>query len=260
MSDTSTSEPLGHHLVGAGPRKVVVLNDWMCDTSTWDGAQPYLDRERFTWAFTDLRGYGRSRARTGAFTLEEAALDVLRTTEALGWSRFAVVGHSMSTYVAIALGQHHADRVERVVLVTPPPPRGFGVDEAGLTAMTAMARDDVKRAEMVRARASERLSAGWAALKSRRFVETSAPEAAAGYVALFARDGLATPDAPLRVPALAITGDEDALPMRKDATKASYAAIGGELLEVVGLAESGHYPMQEMPPRTVALVERFLGA
>jgi hypothetical protein len=31
-------------------------------------------------------------------------------------------------------------------------------------------------------------------------------------------------------------------------------------LEVVSLAESGHYPMQEMPPTTAALVERFLGA
>ncbi len=258
MNDTDG--PLGHTIVGGGPRRVVVLNDWLCDTSTWDAAEPYLDRERFTWAFTDLRGYGRSRARTGAFTLGEAVADVLRTTAALGWPRFSVVGHSMSAYVAVSLGQHHSDRVERIVLLTPPPPRGFGVDEGSLAAMTAAARDDGKRAEMIRARAAERLSPGWAALKSRRFVDTSAPEAAAAYVALFARDGLATPDAPLRVPALAITGEEDAPPMRRDATKASYAAIGGGHLEVVGLAESGHYPMQEMPPRTVALVERFLGA
>jgi len=30
-------------------------------------------------------------------------------------------------------------------------------------------------------------------------------------------------------------------------------------LVITPLADSGHYPMQEMPPLTVALVERFLG-
>ena len=49
---------LGHDRVGSGPLAVVVLNDWMYDTSTWDGARAYLDCERFSWAFADLRGYG----------------------------------------------------------------------------------------------------------------------------------------------------------------------------------------------------------
>ena len=56
----------------------------------------------------DLRGYGRSRGRTGAFTLEEAAADVLALGDALGLTRFAVVGHSMSPLVALHLAPHHA--------------------------------------------------------------------------------------------------------------------------------------------------------
>ena len=63
---------------------VVILNDWMCDTSTWDSARLYLDRTRFTWAFTELRGYGRSRERGGSFTVAEAATDVIELADARG--------------------------------------------------------------------------------------------------------------------------------------------------------------------------------
>ena len=76
--------PLGHELLGTGPVRVVILNDWMCDTSTWDGARPYLDGARFTFALADLRGYGLSRGREGAFTVEECAADVLALAGGLG--------------------------------------------------------------------------------------------------------------------------------------------------------------------------------
>jgi 3-oxoadipate enol-lactonase len=78
---------LGYDLVGSGSRKVIVLNDWMCDTSTWDAARVYLDGERFSWAFSDLRGYGRSRGQSGSFSLVEATADVLALADSLNWAR-----------------------------------------------------------------------------------------------------------------------------------------------------------------------------
>jgi pimeloyl-ACP methyl ester carboxylesterase len=54
---------LGHETLGTGPTTVIVMNDWLCDTSTWDDARAYLDGARFTWVFADLRGYGRSKLR-----------------------------------------------------------------------------------------------------------------------------------------------------------------------------------------------------
>jgi 3-oxoadipate enol-lactonase len=254
-----TSHPLGHEVVGTGPRHLIILNDWLCDTSTWHSARAYLDRARFSWAFADLRGYGRSRGRTGSFTLLEAATDVLELADALGWLQFCVVGHSMSTYVAMHLGQHAAERVERVVLITPGPPRGFGADDAWLANAQASTRDDSQRAENVRARFAERLSRGWGEYKCRRWLETSDAAAAASYIALYARDGLATPAAPIRAPVLAITGEQDAPTMRRDAVLANLTPLCAKL-EVVGLTECGHYPMEEMPPRTVSLVERFCAA
>src|SRR5688572_24424337 len=100
-STGSGGDGLGHEVVGAGALPVIVLNDWMCDTSTWDGARPYLDVTHHTWVFADLRGYGRSRERTGKFTLNEAAADVAGLVAQHGWPRFAIVGHSMSALVAL---------------------------------------------------------------------------------------------------------------------------------------------------------------
>ncbi len=249
---------LGHETFGSGPKRVVILNDWLCDTSTWDGAREYLDTPRFTFAFADLRGYGRSRDRTGAFTVTEGAGDVLELADALQWSRFAVVGHSMSTLIALHLAQHHADRIERVVLLTPPPPTGFGADDAAVAASRALAQADPStQLASLKARSGARLSDGWATYKAARWRASAAPEAASGYVAMFARDGLPDHTARVAVPVLAITGEQDAPPMRSGAVTRALSPICDELT-VTPLADSGHYPMQEMPPLLVALVERFL--
>lgn len=249
---------LGFDEVGAGPRVVVVLNDWICDTSTWDGARAYLDVDRFTWAFVDLRGYGRSKGQAGAFTVEEAAADVLAVADAQEWKRFAVVGHSMSTLIAIHLAQHSPDRIERAVLLTPPPPSGFGVDAATLAAMQSVGHgDDAQRMRALERMLGERLSERWLRFKAERWRASSDPAAVAGYVAMFARDGVPAPTAPVRCPVLAVTGEHDAPVMRSAAVKELFAPVC-EQLTVTPLADCAHYPMQEAPPLLVATVERFL--
>ena len=237
-----------------------MLNDWLCDTSTWDAARPYLDLEHFSWTFADLRGYGRSRQQSGNFTLLEAANDVLALADSLSWERFAIVGHSMSALVALHLAQHHSNRVVRAVLLTPPPPKGFGGDETALEGARALARaDDATRDAVLAQRFGERLSAGFSAFKAAAWRASADPEAAAGYVAMFARDGVPDPTARVHVPVLAVTGEQDAPPMRRDAVVKNLSPLCSQL-EVTALADSGHYPMQEMPPLTVALVERFISA
>jgi pimeloyl-ACP methyl ester carboxylesterase len=249
---------LGHDEVGTGPRVVVVLNDWIGDTSTWDGARAYLDGERFTWAFTDLRGYGRSKGQSGAFTVSEAAADVIALADAQGWDRISVVGHSMSTLIALHLAQRASERIERVVMVTPPPPAGFGVDDATLAAMQSVGHgDDAQRVRALRRMVGERLSEGWLRFKAERWRATSDAEAVAGYVAMFARDGVPTSTARVRCPLLAVTGEHDAPPMRSAAVRELLGPLCDEL-EVAALLDCGHYPMQEAPPLLVATVERFL--
>ena len=248
---------LGFDTFGAGPQVVVVLNDWICDTSTWDGARVYLDGDRFTWVFADLRGYGRSKGQRGEFTVEAAAADVLALADAQEWKRFAIVGHSMSTLIALHLAQHAADRIERAVLLTPPPPAGFGVDDATLAAMQSVGHgDDEQRMRALERRLGERLSERWLRFKAERWRASSDPVAVAGYVAMFARDGVPAPTAKVRCPVLAVTGEHDAPIMRSAAVKEIFSPLCDEL--TVTLCDCAHYPMQEAPPLLVATVERFL--
>lgn len=249
---------IGHETMGSGKHGVVILNDWIGDTSTWDGARPFLDGERFTWAFADLRGYGRSKGRAGAFTVSEAASDAVALADALGWSRFSVVGHSMSTLVALHLGQQRPDRVERVVVLTPPPPTGLGYDDATFEALQGVARgDDARRTSALRFMWGDRLSDGWIRFKMERWRACADPEAVAGYVRMFGRDGLPDPKTRIAAPVLAVTGEQDAEIMRQAAVTKLLGPLC-ERLTVVPIADSGHYPMQEAPPLLATLVERFL--
>jgi 3-oxoadipate enol-lactonase len=118
-------EVLGHCIVGRGAAKAIVLHDWIGDSTNWDPMLPFLNETRLCWALTDLRGYGRSQAIAGDLTLDEATVDVLATADALGWERFAVVGHSMSSLIALTIGQHFPERVDRLVIVAPCPPGGI---------------------------------------------------------------------------------------------------------------------------------------
>jgi len=205
-------------------------------------------------------GTERSRGRAGAFILEEAAADVLALADALGWARFAVVGHSMSALVALHLAQHHADRIERAVVLTPPPPTGFGADDAMLAASRALAlADDATRLAFLTQRFGARLSPMWTTYKAARWRAGADPAAAAGYVAMFARRGLPHPTARITVPVLAITGEQDAPAHASRGRRERPRPICDHLV-VTPLADSGHYPMQEMPPLTVALVERCLAS
>jgi pimeloyl-ACP methyl ester carboxylesterase len=74
---------------------------------------------------------------------------------------------------------------------------------------------------------------------------------------MFARDGLPDPTTHVTVPVLAITGEQDAEPMRGAPVRRGLSPIC-EHLTVISLADSGHYPMQEMPPLFVSHVEGFL--
>ena len=208
--------------------------------------------------FADLRGYGRSRGQDGRFTITEAAGDAVALADSLGWGRFAVVGHSMSALVALHMAQHHPDRIERTVLVTPSPPRGFGFDDATVQALRAGASgDDAARLGLLRRMQGTRLTEQWLRLKLERWRMSSDPEAVAAYTSMWAREGLPDPAAKVASPLLAITGEDDREDMRADATGAALRPLADDLT-VVPFAGCGHAPMQEMPPLFATVVERFL--
>ncbi len=65
----------------------------------------------------DHRGHGRSPVPAGPYRIDELAGDVLAIVDSLGVDRFRIGGISLGGMVAMWLGSHVPDRVERMVLV-----------------------------------------------------------------------------------------------------------------------------------------------
>jgi 3-oxoadipate enol-lactonase len=112
---------LGFTSYGNGPVRVLVLQDWFCDHSSWDAARPYLTPSRFSYIFADLRGYGTSREIEGNYTLEEAAGDAIALADKLGWNRFSLIGHWMSGLIVQRIAQLAPGRISRIVAIAPVP-------------------------------------------------------------------------------------------------------------------------------------------
>jgi 3-oxoadipate enol-lactonase len=248
---------LAHTLGGHGPERVLVLHDWLGDATTYDPAIPYFDPEALTLARVDFPGYGGSRAQA-VVGVDAATLDanVLAVADHLGWSRFHLVGHSMSTVVAQRIARSAAIRVASVTLVSPATP-GTRYPEPIVDALRAFGRDPGRRREAFASRWGTRLSPRWLEWKLERWAACSDPEAVAAYVDLFARPDLVTTRAEVQVPVLAITGVHDGPNFLRDAVEPALRAVYPDVLIEVFPA-AGHYPMQEMPPLFAAVVERFV--
>lgn len=84
-----------HHIVGAGPHKVVVLPGWFGDAHAFAPMEGALTGADFTYAFVDCRGYGGMMNVAGDYTMDEIAGDVLALADSLGFRQFSLIGHSM---------------------------------------------------------------------------------------------------------------------------------------------------------------------
>lgn len=92
---------------------------------------PYLDANRFTYAFIDSRGYGNSRHMNGDYTASEIASDAMSLAHELGWKRYHVVGHSMSGLTAQQMIVDANGAVKSACLLTPVPACGLQLPPEG---------------------------------------------------------------------------------------------------------------------------------
>jgi haloacetate dehalogenase len=111
------------YLVGTastGP-PVVLLHGFPQTHYCWRRILPVL-AEHHTVIAPDLRGYGASAAPPGGpegqgYTKRELAEDTVELADALGFQRFAVVGHDRGARVAYRLALDHPERVERLAVL-----------------------------------------------------------------------------------------------------------------------------------------------
>jgi pimeloyl-ACP methyl ester carboxylesterase len=228
----------------------------MGDHRNYDPMTAYLDSERFRYALADLRGYGLSRELSGEYSLQEAVADVLALAASLAWTRFHLVGHSMSSLVAQQTAAIAPGQVATLVLLTPIVPSGMGLPAEVIDFLGQVGGDEAKRREALTQQWGDRLSSQWLDFKLQRWTESARPEAAHGYVRMFAA-GAVTGRSRANLPVLAIIGEHDNQPFQETTVRAGMSAAYSNF-ELAVCANAGHYPMQETPVALATIIDRFL--
>jgi len=254
---------------GAGGAPLLLVHGWTGSKEDFaDWMTPLAEAGHHVVA-PDHRGHGASSKPDdeAAYSLDILATDMLGLADALGWDRFALLGHSMGGMVAQKLALQDAARLRGLVLMDThhgPVDVDASVVEAGIemarthgTAaiadmMAAAAAPGPLETEAYRRVCAERPG------HFERGIEMTRRSSSAMFAAMLAEmavtpsrlDGLAGLD----VPTLVLVGDQD-LPFIP-ASEALAATIPGARYEV--LADAGHSPQFEAPAAWWAAMSSFL--
>lgn len=96
--DVQGGQVYAHVREGDGPA-LIFLHYWGGSRRTWIPVLQRLDPGQGFVAY-DQRGWGDSTGVPGPYDLEQLADDAQRVVDALGYSRYVLVGHSMGGKVA----------------------------------------------------------------------------------------------------------------------------------------------------------------
>lgn len=249
---------IGHSIFGQGRERVLVMHDWFCDATSYDSMRPYLDPKTFTYAFMDLRGYGKSKTTPGECTAEEAAQDAIALADSLKWDQFHVVGHSMTGMVAQLIALMAPDRIKSVTAITPVPACGSPVPEEvmGFLENAAESNDESAR-QIVGFMTGGRHDKPFIEYKVSRWRETSVPQARIAYLHMFAQTDFSNKVKGLKTPFLVLVGAHDAEGHSVTVMKETFCQYYPNV-ELVTIQNAGHYPMQETPVFLAGILERFI--
>jgi haloacetate dehalogenase len=119
--DIETTGARIHLRIGGSGRPVLLLHGNPQNHVMWHKIAPRL-AERFTVVAADLRGYGDSSKPPGGddhsgYSKRAMAADQVEAMRALGFDRFAVVGHDRGARVTHRLCLDHPEAVERAAVL-----------------------------------------------------------------------------------------------------------------------------------------------
>jgi 3-oxoadipate enol-lactonase len=263
VNPTQDRPNLGHSVYGQGPEKVVVFHDWMGDSANYEPIIPYLDPGVHSYAFADARGYGLSRHLTGAYTVEEVAADAFHLASSLGWTRFHMLGHSMTGLVAQRMAvddwMSGAKRLKSVVAVTPVSADGYPADEGTRTFLwDLIGRRDLSE-QGFSMLTGQRLLAAWGRVKTIRHLQTSATAALKGYYRMWLETDFSAEARRVEVktPFLVVGGRQDLPGFQEDHLRKTFGQWYPNV-EFAFITDAGHYPMHKTPVYLASLIEAFL--
>lgn len=252
---------LGYTLQGQAENKVIVMNDWFRDCSGYASMIPFLNLQDFQFAFVDLRGYGESKSLEGKYSLEEATQDIIDTADSLGWTKFILIGYSMTGLVGQNVVVAAKDRVKSFIGICPVGAEGMpGADKDFYQFMEdAAAGDDEKAAQIAHMVTSNLYGQEWAEFRVRGWRETSIAKARVNYLHMFVHSNIAASVKGLDTPVLVISTSDDIESLRKPALSETFSKYYKNL-EMVEIKNAGHSPMIETPVALATAINRHLSA
>lgn len=269
------------HYAAAGEpdaRLVVLLHGFPEFWYAWRTLLPRFG-ERFLAVAPDQRGYGLSEKPEAveAYGVGALAGDVLDLADHLGKERLSLVGHDWGGVVAWAVAMARPERLDRLVIVNAPHPAIFvrerreNPDQRAASGYIDLLVSPMAEAALA-ANGFARLFDGLRTETGETWLEPadrdayrrawSRPGALTGMLNWYRAAGLRSdgggeiPTAEVRTPTLVIWGERDRflLPGNLDGLEERV-----EDLEVVRVADAGHWVAHEDPERVGRLVESFLG-
>ena len=245
-----------HLAIGTGAHKVIALHGWFGHAHGWGPLVDVLDRQNFSYAFMDCRGYGGMKGSAGPYIMEQIAQDALALADGLGWQRFSLIGHSMCGSAIQRVLVDAPARVEKLVAITPVPASGVPFDDAGWAFFSSAAKDPAARKGIIDMTTGNRLSSVWLDQMVAASLAESDEAAFAAYLTAWAKTDFHTQIEGNPVPVKVIVGEHDPA-LGAAAMKDTYLQwYPNATLEV--MANAGHYPMNETPVALATSIEKFL--
>ena len=124
---------------------VIALHGWLDNANSFARLAPRLSGLRIV--ALDFAGHGHSdhRPQGAGYSLADYAFDVLCVAEQLGWTQFALLGHSLGAIVSVVIAGSFPERVTRLALIDGIVPRtGAEADAAERMGQALQAQLDLQ--------------------------------------------------------------------------------------------------------------------
>lgn len=262
------------HVRDVGPRTgtpLVLVHGFAASDRDWDAWIARLSSSRRVVAL-DLPGHGLTRTPSGYRASDAAFVRVVdQVTTALALPPFVIVGNSMGGDVAWRFALEHPERLKGLVLVDAAGwPRGGDQKSAGARGgavifdllRTPVGRSLIAESDVTPiARQGLRSAFVDATLVTpelvRRYTDLSRAPRHRQILLNIEQGAPATVQrlGAIRTPTLVMVGEQDRLISAADGKRFADAIPGATLIAYAGV---GHVPMEQIPDRTVADLQRWL--
>jgi pimeloyl-ACP methyl ester carboxylesterase len=226
----------------------------MGDCRNYEAIFPFLDKENFTYIFTDLRGYGLSKEIKGEYNLEEASNDVKNLITKLNLDEVILVSHSMSTMIAqrVALIEQ---KIKKLILTTPISASGIKVPEIQKKSLIRKMSENKRAIEQIVRSSSRRYNQTWAKYRIDMGYSSSLVEARTSYMNMYLNTSDNENDINEEIEVNIILGKHDSAVFAKKETEKNFSKYKN--VNIIECQEAGHYPMIECPVFYASKIEEL---